>query len=171
MNPRPLAKLTHQVGRRAVDLTNETVGTFTVIELTDRRHPGDSSKVWKMRCSCGAERFMSVAKIRQAQREGSRPRCDCPAWRHGLTQRERPEFESKRPSTAHPSRRPGKFDCPCAGLPHRVPRNRTCSCGNTYAPEPAVRLDLTGLGSSAGQLERFAPEGLNGFRAKRGRAA
>ncbi len=150
------------------DIIGEKVGTYTVRALTDASDTA-STRIVELRCECDRSKFMPATEVRRYQRNAMTPRCYCDAYKKFIALRgvmyERRCGLCK--ATTHaiaacPKRKPAKWCGLCAGLAHRVGGIKCRACGKRYRAEPPVELDVTGLGSSAGQLERFALGGDTG---------
>jgi hypothetical protein len=147
------------------DLVGEVVGTYRCEELAEGRS-ANGSRYWLFRCSCGRTRQISTTDVRELQKAGKRPRCYCPEYREFIAREGivYPRRCGLCKATDHriadcPKRTPARWCNDCAGMPWRVRGIKCRGCGLRHRAEPAVELDVTGIGSSAGGLDRFAMGG------------
>lgn len=137
------------------NVSGERIGTWTAVAPTGETNRYTGTRVWSLRCDCGLKRIMCLSDFRQYQRRGKAPRCHCQT--QFALKRAKPLARAPRkPSMVSAPRVSSKVCWLCCGLSHRVAGIKCRECGLRFAREAPVALDVTGLGSSAGQLEKYA---------------
>ncbi len=144
----------HQsVGR--VDITGERIGTWTAVRPTGESCPCSGSRVWLLRCDCGAIRDTALSAFRSYQRAGKGYRCSCKTVRPPRIER-----PSRKPSIVEPRRRRSERFCDsCCGQSWRVVGIKCRECGLRYCDQPPIVLPIPELSSSMARALEFAPGG------------